>query len=246
MLVVISTPRVRSASKFGAKLMAWNSGMRKLSYEVRACRTKYDYTGYPGYCTSKLWCLRAWAHACGGFNSEGLSDARRAELLIEEGKRDRFYMCLQDTSMPSSKWRFSHDVWPRPLPRLDDWLDMCMSLNETSPSDSLSRACRLRDLILHERHAFGFREDVRIVDSATFLRRLIGEQALSVDGADKPVIDATLERLRQWRGLHGSHSMPKVDSYVSDERLLAVELDDFVKQRAQARLEEWSCRITED
>ena len=40
--------------------------------------------------------------------------------------------------------------------------------------------------------------------------------------------------------------MPKIDSYVSDERLLAVELDGFVKMRAQARLEEWSCRITED
>ena len=40
--------------------------------------------------------------------------------------------------------------------------------------------------------------------------------------------------------------MPEMDSQFEEERRLARDLDDFVKLRAQARLEEWDCRTTDE
>ena len=109
-----------------------------------------DYTGKPRYCSARLWHLRAWAVALGGFSR--VAPELQEELMLLERDVDGNSLFVGVQRDDRLKWCHALAMWPGGLPAVNVWMDICGRLLDSS-GDS-SRASPLCDRIYNARRGF--------------------------------------------------------------------------------------------
>ena len=116
----------------------------------KAPQDQGDYTGKPRYCSARLWHLRAWAVALGGFSL--VAPELQEELMLLERDVDGNSLFVGVQRDDRLQWCHALAMWPGGLPAVNVWMDICGRLLDSS-GDS-SRASPLCDRIYNARRGF--------------------------------------------------------------------------------------------
>ncbi len=116
----------------------------------KAPQDQGDYTGKPRYCSARLWHLRAWAVALGGFSL--VAPELQEELMLLERDVDGNSLFVGVQRDDRLQWCHALAMWPGGLPGVNVWMDICGRLLDSS-GDS-SRASPLCDRIYNARRGF--------------------------------------------------------------------------------------------
>ena len=199
-----------------------------------------DYTGRYGFCSPKLWLLRAWSMARGGVAQ--LNDAELAQLQAAEARHDAAYVQVKICPTLSSSYsncRAAFAVKPAGQPSAEIWMEMCRRWPE--------KITNAATCIMTEQRTAGvqWQEGRWEVNSLTVLQRT-READWPLSRVDLKVVEDTMAFFEQEQRAPQRNMLGQRCDWSSKERraedALTARMHGLAARVAKQVVQTWRCR----